>query len=456
VNHRQEGPWRYYFPGGAKQAEGSWFHDKQIGSWSWWYGDGKPQYQGSYLEGGLRDGVWKAWHREGPLASEGAYRLDRQDGAWLYGHPSGARYAAGSFDLGVKHGWWLKQTPEGAPQECGLYLKGLKVGPWATWKDGTPQVEDLGAPTGFTAGWEGSDYVLRGGGGTARLHYDANGVLATQEIAFDGRSLTALPGERTAFAIPLPVEKAPVPAVTAPVAPAAAPLTTVVSPVPTSVPIAASTAAQIEAPSSGLSPTPVIPTVLAEGDLAHSAQLIKAYTSGRDPFGNAEYDFGASQGDPAGSKLVGKKLPQTRFLSTTGSVVDVTRSGKPVVLCVMRGFSGQVCIYCASQTTAIANSHARFTAAGADVVVIYPGPSEAVPAFIQAVQTLRKDPPPMAIGLDVSLLLVRGLGIEENLAKPTSLIINPDGTIVYAYVGASMADRPSVEDLLRALAKVQK
>ena len=122
----------------------------------------------------------------------------------------------------------------------------------------------------------------------------------------------------------------------------------------------------------------------------------------------------------------------------------------------MRGFSGQVCIYCATQTAAIANNYRRFTDAGAEVVIIYPGPTEAVPAFVQAVQSLRKDPPPMPIGLDVSLLLVRGLGVEENLAKPTSLILDRDGNVAYAYVGASMTDRPSVEDLLKALAKVQK
>ena len=89
-------------------------------------------------------------------------------------------------------------------------------------------------------------------------------------------------------------------------------------------------------------------------------------------------------------------------------------------------------------------------------MVVYPGPTEAVPAFIQAVQSLRQKPAPMLIGLDVSLLLVRSLGIEANLAKPTSLIIDRNGIVRYAYVGASMADRPSVEDLLKALAQDQK
>ncbi len=89
-------------------------------------------------------------------------------------------------------------------------------------------------------------------------------------------------------------------------------------------------------------------------------------------------------------------------------------------------------------------------------MIIYPGPTEAVPAFVTAVRALRKDPPPMPIGLDVSLLLVRGLDVEENLAKPTSLIIDTNGKVAYVHIGASMADRPSVEDLLQALRKVVK
>jgi len=69
------------------------------------------------------------------------------------------------------------------------------------------------------------------------------------------------------------------------------------------------------------------------------------------------------------------------------------------------------------------------------------------------VQSLQKDPPPMPVGLDVSLLLVRGLGLEANLAKPTTLIVKPDGIITWAYVGTSPADRPSVDDILAAVAK---
>jgi antitoxin component YwqK of YwqJK toxin-antitoxin module/peroxiredoxin len=456
---KQTGPWTYFYETGAKQAAGSWILDKQDGPWTWWYPDGKPQHRGSYSDHGLRTGVWESWHADGSVAATGSYRLDRQDGLWTYAHPGGASFAAGTFELGVKHGWWFKLAADGKPVESGLYVKGLKVGPWTTWQDGTATVADLGVPQGHAASWEGRIWHLKGPQ-TATISFASDGRPEALTLSGDGRILSTLASVPASCAADL---SAIIPQVrpAIPDLPAAVPaLTAVSSPVPASAPVQATSEAQIETTSGGLSPTPVIPTVLAKGDMANIPTLIKAYTSGRDPLASDSYEWGTpttnTAGDPAGRKLLGKRLPQNRFLSSTGSVIDLTRLGKPVVVCVMRGFSGQVCIYCATQTAAIANNYRRFTDAGAEVVIIYPGPTEAVPAFVQAVQSLRKDPPPMPIGLDVSLLLVRGLGVEENLAKPTSLILDRDGNVAYSYVGASMSDRPSVEDLLKALAKVQK
>ena len=458
---KQVGPWTYFHPDGQKQAEGGWVGDKQDGPWTWWYPDGKPQYAGAYSDHGLRTGPWKTWHADGSPESSGAYRLDRQDGPWTYWHPGGASYAAGAFDLGVKHGWWVKRSADGSPVESGLFVKGLKVGPWATWNAGTVHVQDLGAPAGFTAAWDGDAWTLKGPG-TARVSFDARGVPTAVHLEFDGRTSDALPEDLVRFAADVASLKPKAAEPAAPATPAAKPveaLTSVASPVPLSAPVLPADDAQIETPIGGLSPTPLAPAVWSSGDEAKAPLLLKTYTAGKDALADDGYnwgDNGSKTGDPASRKLIGKMLPQTRFLSSTGSVIDLLRLKKPVVVCVMRGFSGQVCIYCATQTAAIANSYKRFTDAGAEVVIIYPGPTEAVPAFVQAVQTLRKDPPPMAIGLDVSLLLVRGLGVEENLAKPTSLILDPEGRVVYAYIGQSMADRPSVEDLLKALANVKK
>ena len=459
---KQFGPWVYYYPSGTKQAVGSWDNDKQIGPWQWFFANGTPQFSGSYVGGGLRDGTWQAWHATGKLASEGVYQFDRQNGPWRYWHPDGTEFASGTFDFGVKHGWWIKHGTDGKPQESGLFIKGLKVGPWTTWTNGVAQVVDLGAPAGATAAWNGRTWSVSGVGLHVAVTFADDGTPSSLNLSNDARNWHTLPTGLAPFAVDLSKIIPKDPSVNLPSAidsPNAEPLTRVVSPVPASAPVAAAVEAQIELPTAGLSPTPVNPAGFSEGDRSHIDLLIKTYTSGKDPLVDDSYswgDSGGKTGDPAGRKLLNQMLPQTRFLSSTGAIIDLARIKKPVVMCVMRGFSGQVCIYCATQTTAIANNYKKFTDAGAEVVIVYPGPTESVPAFVQAVQSLRKDPPPMPIGLDVSLLLVRGLGVEENLAKPTSLIVDTNGKIAYAYIGASMADRPSVEDLLQALRKVVK
>ena len=47
-----------------------------------------------------------------------------------------------------------------------------------------------------------------------------------------------------------------------------------------------------------------------------------------DPLADDEYSrgtFGVKSGDPAARALLDKMLPQTRFLSSTGTVIDLTQ-----------------------------------------------------------------------------------------------------------------------------------
>jgi peroxiredoxin len=148
----------------------------------------------------------------------------------------------------------------------------------------------------------------------------------------------------------------------------------------------------------------------------------------------------------------GKPMPQTRFLGSDGSVLDLANwKGKKVVLVVMRGFSGQVCIYCATQTAALAEAAAGLRDKGVETLVVYPGPPAAVPAFLKAVASLRGSPPPLPVALDAGLTLVRGLKIAGNLSLPATFILDGEGIVRWTYVGTSIADRPSVVDIRTAL-----
>ena len=419
---RQQGAWSYVDSAGQPDATGLWRDDLQDGRWTWWWPDGSVRHLGSYARG-ERTGRWRSWHQTGHLQVVGDYALDRQEGLWQLWFPDGTLRAIGSWRHGIKHGYWTVRDAAGRPLSAGMYCDGLAVGPWVRWVESTAIVEDLGAPPGSSALWsEGNGRRTWTLTGPERL------FLAFDQAWVLREGPASVPADSARFAAPLdrllPTANPPAPL------------------------IAEQSMRAAQAPEA---PLAILPGLWTKAQESNAGKLINLYRHG-ETF-NAYDNQRANTGDPLGRTLIGKVLPQTRFLGHTGGVIDITRSTRPTVLVVMRGFSGQVCLYCATQTAALSAEASRFTSAGVNLAVIYPGPTESVPAFIAAVQSLQKDPPPMPVGLDVSLLLVRGLAIEANLARPTTLIVKPDGTITWAYVGTSAADRPSVDDILAAVSR---
>ena len=99
--------------------------------------------------------------------------------------------------------------------------------------------------------------------------------------------------------------------------------------------------------------------------------------------------------------------------------------------------------------------HREFRTRGAEVVLVYPGAAETLPAFLDSVRGLREGfVPPFPVVLDVDLAAVKTFRIEGSLAKPTSMILDADGIVRYAYVGKQPADRPSAKELLAAVDRI--
>lgn len=175
-------------------------------------------------------------------------------------------------------------------------------------------------------------------------------------------------------------------------------------------------------------------------------KLRAKFTAPQEPKSNKE-----------GGRLLGKPLPQRRFIGPDGDVLDLDEfiGRKKVVLVIMRGFFGQVCLGCSTQTLGLAQAASRFEAKGAQPIIVYPGEASGVPAFLAAIRDLQKDfALPYPILLDVNLGAVKTFGIEGELARPTSLIIDEAGIVRYAYIGARPDDRPSSEALLAELDRI--
>ncbi|WP_173013535.1 peroxiredoxin family protein [Candidatus Uabimicrobium amorphum] len=151
--------------------------------------------------------------------------------------------------------------------------------------------------------------------------------------------------------------------------------------------------------------------------------------------------------------LLGNRLPVTRFLGSGGDLIDIADfADKKIVLVILRGFAGGICLACSAQTLALSKSVDKFNDKNAQIILVYPGKAESIPVFTSVLEALEEDfQAPFPIVLDVELELIRQLTIEGSLAKPTSMIVTPDGKIEYVYVGKNITDRPTVKTLLLEL-----
>lgn len=132
-----------------------------------------------------------------------------------------------------------------------------------------------------------------------------------------------------------------------------------------------------------------------------------------------------------------------------------------LVLVFTRGYSGgMICPFCTTQVAQLAANKQEFVDRDAEVLVIYPGSSEHLPDFAAAVMSVDREKADIAavkwpVLLDPDLQAVKLLNIAADLALPSTFIIDKQGNVVFAYVGANRTDRPSAKALLAQLDALQ-
>jgi peroxiredoxin len=220
-------------------------------------------------------------------------------------------------------------------------------------------------------------------------------------------------------------------------------------------------AVTVDTPAATASPRLVPPrlpewTVLEQEELD---QHVQEYLVGKKPTAAAgsqsRYSIPpAMQGKPRRrADLEGQPLPIAELRATDGSTVRLHdfHGKRRVLIVVLRGFFGQVCVYCVAQTEALAQCHDRFAELNMEVLILYPGPEGNEQAFLDAYRdTFGKGAPPYRVFYDPDLAIVKQLGIEGgDLAYPTTIFVDESGVVRYAYTGAHRADRPAAEELLK-------
>src|SRR5262245_39374 len=147
------------------------------------------------------------------------------------------------------------------------------------------------------------------------------------------------------------------------------------------------------------------------------------------------------------------------FIDKNGNSVDLKayRGKKNVVLVVTRGFSGALCPFCTTQTSRLISQYDEFAKRDAEVLVVFPGPKDQLGQFLKnAEKGGNSRPTPFPVLLDENFAAVNKLGIRGQLAKPSTYILDKQGQVRFAYVGATISDRPSVKALLKQLDDIAK
>lgn len=147
------------------------------------------------------------------------------------------------------------------------------------------------------------------------------------------------------------------------------------------------------------------------------------------------------------------------FTDLKGNTVRLAdfRDKQNVVLVFTRGFPGYVCPHCSAQTSRLIAQKDEFANRNAAVLVVFPGPKEHVQEFISSSEhqaqerSSRTMPLPFPVLLDIDYKAVDQLGLRDDLAKPSTYILDKHGELRFAYVGANSADRPSVKAMLAQL-----
>ncbi len=153
---------------------------------------------------------------------------------------------------------------------------------------------------------------------------------------------------------------------------------------------------------------------------------------------------------------VGSAAPNFKLNTLDGKSVELKQlvNKKPVVLVVLRGWPGYQCPLCTRQVQDFVK-HADEFAQLAQVVMVYPGPSENLKAHAEEFLRDKNWPKDFLFVTDPDYTFTGQYGLrwkaEKETAYPSTFVLNKNGKIKFAHVSKGHGDRISAAAVLKAL-----
>jgi len=135
-------------------------------------------------------------------------------------------------------------------------------------------------------------------------------------------------------------------------------------------------------------------------------------------------------------------------------LTDLTAKSK-VVLVVLRGWPGYQCPLCSRQAHDFVRNDEKFKVAGAQVLMVYPGPADDLKAHAAEFLQDKNWPKDFLLVLDPDYSFTKTYGLRwdapKETAYPSTFIIGKDGKVAFAHVSKQHGDRVGAETVLKAL-----
>ena len=153
----------------------------------------------------------------------------------------------------------------------------------------------------------------------------------------------------------------------------------------------------------------------------------------------------------------GEVAPDFELKTANGEAVRLEQltAKSPVVLVVLRGFPGYQCPLCTRQVNEFIGRAKDFAAKGVRVVMIYPGPANAIDAKAKEFLANKDWPADFVFLLDPDYAFTHAYNLRwdapKETAYPSTFVIGRDGRVKFAKVSTSHGGRASAAEILGKL-----